>query len=92
MRACIRRLRSLVFALGGRMIDVMVVPIVTLGRERYRTKHNRRREQPFNWGRTKHIWQESQNHTHFTTWLVSDHRKVRFVPATFAVPAAGATP
>ena len=49
MRARIRRLRSLVFALGGRMIDVMVASIVTLGRERYRTKHNCRREEALNW-------------------------------------------
>jgi len=42
MRAC--RLRSLVFALGGSMINVMVTPIVVLPRERYRAKHNRRRD------------------------------------------------
>ena len=55
MRAGIRRLRSLVFALGRRVIGVMVAPFVTLCRERHRTKHNHRRDKAFNCSLRIHI-------------------------------------
>jgi len=55
MRAGIRRLRSLVFALDGRVIGVMVAPVVTLCGERHRTKHNRHRNKPLHWSRRIHI-------------------------------------
>ena len=54
-------LRSLVFRLRRRMIQVMVASVVTLGRQRGRDEQHRRDNEHSSWARAAHIWEESQS-------------------------------
>ncbi len=78
-----RRLRSRMFRLCGRVINVMVAPIVALRRKRNREKHDHACGEQSRRRWETHILEQSQICCHFIASGASDQCKVEF-PACYS--------